>query len=304
MRKHPELQNALANPIPSIRTPFRKDGGIDFDGVESYVERCLTNGAMALMLTAGDSLYSLLTDDEVAEMTRFVVERTAGRAAVIAADRIWWTGKSVEFARYCREVGADILMVLPPDWAHSCTPQTLVEHYRAIANEIPVMVVTGYMIPRGISWGLEAIKKVYKEVEGVVAIKDDFCNEFGRRMTAMVSDRWTVIAGGLKQNHFNLAPYGCRGHLSTLIVYKPEIALDYWNAMTSGDFKTAATIIVKYDMPFMEILRTCPGGFDAGMHAWGALCGIYERWRRPPYHSLTDEEMDSLAESLRRIGVL
>jgi 4-hydroxy-tetrahydrodipicolinate synthase len=294
----------LANPIPSVRTPFRKDGSIDFDGAESYVERCLSNGAKALMLTAGDSLYSLLTDDEVAEMTRFVVERTAGRAAVIAADRIWWTGKSVEFARYCREVGADILMVLPPDWAHSCTPQTLVDHYLAISREIPVMMVTGYMIPRGIDWGLEAIRTVYEEVEGVVAIKDDFCNEFGRRMTAIVRDRWTVIAGGLKQNHLNLASYGARGHLSTLIVYKPQIAHDYWNAVTGGDFKTAAAIIEKYDMPLFEILHRCPGGFDAGIHAWGELCGIYKRWRRPPYHSLTDTEMESLAESLRAIAVL
>ena len=81
MRKHPELQNTLASPMPSIRTPFRKDGAIDFDGLDSYIETCLSNGAKALMLTYGDSLYSVLTDAEVADVTKFVVERAAGRAA-------------------------------------------------------------------------------------------------------------------------------------------------------------------------------------------------------------------------------
>src|SRR5581483_6454129 len=95
MRNHPELQAALSSPLPSIRTPFLPDGVIDFDGLRRYVDRCLTNGAAALMLTFGDSLYTLLTDEEVVQVTRTVVEQTRKRAAVIAADRSWWTGKTV-----------------------------------------------------------------------------------------------------------------------------------------------------------------------------------------------------------------
>ena len=99
----------------SVHTPFHASGEIDFTSLRGLIERGIAAGSTTMLLTYGDSLFSLLTDDEVDEVTRVVTEQTAGRAAVVAADRIWWTGKTVAFARYAREVGADLLMVLPPD---------------------------------------------------------------------------------------------------------------------------------------------------------------------------------------------
>jgi dihydrodipicolinate synthase/N-acetylneuraminate lyase len=304
MRDHPGLQAALSSPIPSVRTPFLQDGEIDFDGLRRYVEQCLANGARALMLTFGDSLYTLLTDEEVAQVTRTVVEQTRQRAAVIAADRAWWTGKAVEFARFCKQIGADILMVLPPDWGLSATPETLTRHYAVVAAEIPVMMVTNYLIARGQASGLEIVQRVYREAPGVLAIKDDFGEEFGRRMTAMVEARWTVIAGGSKQLHAYLAPFGSRGYLSTLLVYQPQIAHAYWHAFEAGDYSKMARIVRDIDIPMFDVLSRCPGGFDAGLHAWAELVGLYGRWRRSPYYNLTDAEMESLTESLDKIGLL
>jgi dihydrodipicolinate synthase/N-acetylneuraminate lyase len=304
MRQHPELQKALSSPIPSIRVPFTRAGDIDVKGLAAYVERCLANGATALMLTWGDSLYSLLTDDEVAEVTRRVVEQTRKRAVVIAADRVWWTGKTVEFARFCRQTGAAVLMVLPPDWAESCTVETLVAHYRAVGQEIPVMLVTNYLAKRADALRLELIRQVYERAPEVVAVKDDVGGEFGARMTALTHERWTVIAGGTKRLHFHLAPHGCQGHLSTLMVYKPEIAWHYWRAMAAGDTQTGGDMVSRIDRPLFDVLMATPGSFDAALHGWGELVGLCGRWRRSPYHSLTDSELESLAAGLRRIGML
>ena len=33
-------------------------------------------------------------------------------------------------------------MALPPNWGGSCTTETLVEHYSAVAEHLPLMVVT------------------------------------------------------------------------------------------------------------------------------------------------------------------
>jgi dihydrodipicolinate synthase/N-acetylneuraminate lyase len=304
MHKYPELHEALSSPIPSLRTPFTRAGDIDFDGLRGYVDRCISNGAKALMLTMGDSLYSLLTDEDVVQVTQTVVAQAAGRANVIAADRTWWTGKAVEFARYCRQLDVDVLMVLPPDWAGAATEQTLVEHYAAVAAEIPVMMVTGVFRERGQAFGLTVIEQVYEKVDNVVAIKDDFAEEFARRMTVLVHERWTVVAGGTKQLHFYMWPFGCHGLLSTLIHFQPEIAHRYFAATQAGDYITAAGIVRKIDMPMFKLLAASPGGFDAAMHAWAELCGIYGRWRRPPFYNMTDAEVEHLAEGLRKLDLL
>ena len=103
----------LSGPIGSVRTLFRQDGEIDFDGVRGYVDYLVAAGSRTVLLTIGDSHLLILTDDEVAELTRVVVEQTAGRALVVAADKAWGTLKCVEFARYARGLGADVLMVSP-----------------------------------------------------------------------------------------------------------------------------------------------------------------------------------------------
>ena len=291
---HDALTERLAGPIASVRVPFLPSGEIDAAGLAEYVDRCVANHATALVLTYGDSLYSLLTDDEVELVTRLVVDAVGARVPLVAADRGWWTGRTVEFAGFCRGLGADALMVLPPDWSRSGTTETLVGHYDAVAAEIPVVLVSTYMVARGVANSLEIIERVHETVRGVVAIKDDFGGDFGSRMTAAVSDSWAVIAGGSKTLHAQLWPFGAAGYLSTLTPFRPEITRRYWGATTGADAIGMARIIDEVDRPMFDVLRTAPGGFDAAIHGWCELDGIYGRWRRSPYHSLTDAELDTL----------
>ncbi len=213
-----EIRSALTGPFGSIRTPFNQDGSVDYDGLRNHVERNIQNGAGTVLLTAGDSHFHILSDSEIAEVTRATVEQTAGRALVVAADRRHSTTRAVDFARHVRELGADVLMVLPPDWASSCTTRTLVEHYGAVAREIPVMLVTNLFIPRGSEFGLETLKVLVERVEGIVAIKNDFLGQFARRMCLLVHEHWAVFSGGHKQNHLDLHPYGCDGYMSTYLI--------------------------------------------------------------------------------------
>src|SRR5665213_1733554 len=62
-----EIRHALSGPIASVSTPFTKDGRIDFRGLGNFIDFVIAGGSRTVLLTYGDSLYSLLTDDEVAE---------------------------------------------------------------------------------------------------------------------------------------------------------------------------------------------------------------------------------------------
>ena len=195
-------------------------------------------------------------------------------------------------------------MVSPPDWGASCTPRSFVEHYAAVAEHIPVMVVTWVFIHRGMKFALETLNILVNEVDNIVAVKDDFCGEFGRRMSLLVYDRWAVFSGGLQQNHMDIFPYGCDGYLSTFITFKPEVAHNYWKAIEAQDLGKARAVIKDYEMPFFDFLSTLPGGTDAGVHGVTEVFGLCKRWRRKPYYSLNDEEMEKLEDFLKRLSVL
>ncbi|NLO02829.1 MAG: dihydrodipicolinate synthase family protein, partial [Bacteroidales bacterium] len=126
-----KYKRGLTGPCVSVRTPFTKDGDIDIEAFRKQIDFSIDGGSNAIVLTYGDSLYSLLSDDEIALVTRRCVEFVKRRVMVVAATGEWPTRKSEEFAVYSAETGADMLMVLPPDWAGSCTKETLVNHYAA-----------------------------------------------------------------------------------------------------------------------------------------------------------------------------
>jgi 4-hydroxy-tetrahydrodipicolinate synthase len=300
----PEIRAALSGPWPSIRTPFARDGQIDFAALRRQLDFVLQAKVKAVVLTWGDSLFSILTGDEIAQITKAVVQHVNRRAFVVAATDRWWTGKTVEFAKYCKGLGADMLMVLPPDWAESTTVDTLVAHYRAVSEHIPVMLVTNYLGSRGMDFGLELCRRLLREVPGVMALKDDVLGEFICKVCLMTHDRWALSAGGEKKNHLLMLPYGVDGYLSTFINFKPEIAWRYWKAIKADDLPAARAVVRDYDMPLFDYLSKSEGSFDAAMHGIYELFGLAKRYRRPPYYSLSDKQMEELAEFLRKTKIL
>lgn len=298
-----EVREHLSGPIASLNTVFNRDGSIDYKGLRNLIDADIAGGTKTILLTDGDSLFSLLTDNEIAEVTRVVAEHTGDRAMTVAADGTWWTDKTVEFARCVRDIGVDVLMVKPPVWGGSCTVDTFVRHYAAVAEEIPVMLVTNVF--EGIQEiGLRAIERVRDEVENVVAVKDDIHGDFARKMMSLVHEKWAAFSAGGKDAHLEVAPYGPVGFMSTFIMFNPGVTSDYWSAVQRGDWDNAAKVVEDHDWPFMDYIMDLPGGFDAGIHGVLELYGIAQRWRRSPYHNLSDEEMEHLRDFFTARGWL
>jgi dihydrodipicolinate synthase/N-acetylneuraminate lyase len=287
------VRHSLTGPFTAIHPLFHRDGAIDWEAIRGEIDRNLASGSRTMLLTYGDSLHSLLTDAEVAEVLRIVVEHTNRRAMVVAADRAWWTGKECEFADYALEIGADILMVLPPNWAGSPTYDTYLAHYREVAKHIPIMLVTMPFFGAQAT-GLRVVRTLEDTEPNIVAIKDDVTGEFARKVALAVHDRWAVFSGGQKQNHFDMYAYGCDGYMSTYLHFRPEVSFAYWRAVRAGDLAACAEIIRVYDHPWFEYAEREAGAFDAMFHATQEIFGIGGRWRRAPYHSFDDEQMERL----------
>lgn len=293
-----QMREALTGPVATVRTPFDHEGDIDFDALRTHVDYLCEAGTGAVILTHGDSLFSTLTDREIASVTKVVAERVGNRAVFVAADNGWATKKATDFGRYAALSGADCLMVMTPDWAQSCTGATFVDHYAAVAEQIPVMAVTNVFARRPEASAIRVLHMAVDRIPGFVAVKDDLCGTFARRLGLALYGEVALFAGGQKQNHMNQMPYGCDGYLSTFMVFMPEIARRYWTAIEDDDTAGAVEIIRDYDMPFFDYISRLTGGFDAGIHAAREVLTGVPRWRRHPYYDLEEEEMERMADFL------
>lgn len=293
-----EARKYFTGPIPSICTPFERNGEIDFDSVSNIIERNIEAGAKAIILTAGDSHYDCLSDEEIIQLTQFTCEKVRDRAVVVAADRYHATARAIEFARIARKIGADIVMCMPPDWANSCTPQTMAKHFVEVSKQLPVMIVTNRFMRRGAEFGLQTVSTALEDSEAVVAVKDDIGGAFARRLCLSAYGNCAIIAGGDKQWFLNMWPFGCDGYISLFITYLPSVANTFWDAVQEWDMETIRRIISEIEIPYWELISSFPGGFDSGLHGTLEVFGLAKRWRREPYYSLNNEELMQLKQFL------
>jgi 4-hydroxy-tetrahydrodipicolinate synthase len=303
MMNRDEIREHLRGPVTSVRTPFQRDGSIDLAGLRCFIDFCIDAGSQTIILTWGDSHFLCLSEAEIAELTKVTIEHVAKRAMVVSADRTFNTRQAVDFASYCKEAGSDIHMCSPPDWGASCTAEGLAEHYQRVAEILPVMIITNLFDGRD-ALGLETIRLALQKSDNIVAIKDDLGGSIAQQMCLLAGDQCVIMAGGTKQLHLNMLPFGCESYMSTYLWFYPEIAHRYWTAIESNDIRTAWDIANRYDQPYYQFTSALPGGFDAGVHGTLELFGICERWRRKPYHSLTDPELEGLAEFFRGLSIL
>lgn len=297
------FRQQVTGPVVSINTPFTREGGIDYAGLRRFVDFAIDAGTRALLYTPGDSLYMVLTDDEVAELTRVTAELIGGRALFIAAGDFWWTGKTLEFGAYARSVGADAFIAVPP--IRGSTVDELVDFYTAASEVLPLFILSGSLGAAGVEAALEAVNILLEKAPNVAGFKEDFCSAFARPACLAAHDRWAIFAGGQKQTHMDMHPYGCDGYMSVFMTYRPEVAHTYWGAIEKGDLPSAARVIRDYDMPLIKHLYSAyPAGGDAGQHALLEVAGICGRWRRKPLPDLTDADMETLEAFLHSRSLL
>ena len=57
-------------------------------------------------------------------------------------------------------------------------------------------------------------------------------------------------------------------------------------------------------MPPIDFLGAMRGGSNAAIHGIYKIFGLCKRWRRPPYYSLDDEEVEAVRGFLQQLGVM
>ena len=295
------VKEAITGIVPSFSTPFLENGEIDWAGAERNVEFLLDSGAKTILLTLGDSLLTILTDREVLELTRFVVERTNHQAMVIGCGKPWCLSQSLEFAEVCSDMGCDLVIPVPPDWAQHSQADYLLEYYQAVAQKMPVMVLTNLLNGRGVP--LEVFERI-KPDSGIVALKDDALPPYGRRVGSIARDKMAFLQGGTMEGFLNAAPYGADGYLPVFFRAFPAIDAGFWNAYTENRVRDAISYIDRYELPFFAWCDANHANFDAGIRGMMELAGITKRFTRKPYSQLNDRQMESLQQFLLEKGCI
>lgn len=132
--------------VTAMVTPFRADGGVDFDLAARLADHLVSQGSDGLVLcgTTGES--PTLSWAEQHELFAAVQGAVGSRAKLIAGSGSNCTAEAIEATREAAALGADGALVVVP--YYNKPPQDGLEaHFRAIAAAAPELPLMLYNIP-------------------------------------------------------------------------------------------------------------------------------------------------------------
>ncbi len=131
--------------IVALVTPFKSNGEIDYQSLESLVEFHIKHGTNAIVAVGTTGESTTMSMAEHCDVVKHVVSFSAGRIPVIGGNGSNSTAEAIELTRMLDRLAVDGMLCVTP-YYNKPPQQGLIKHYQAIASatEIPQIL---YNVP-------------------------------------------------------------------------------------------------------------------------------------------------------------
>ncbi len=275
---------------PVAPVAFKDDGSLDLDGNRRILDCMVDQGVDGICVLANFSEQFLISDAERETLTRLSLEHVAGRVPVIVTISHYATPIVVERARLARDLGAAMVMIMPP--YHGAllkgTAEQTYEQFAEVSKVgLPIMIQDAPL--SGVDLPVPLLVRMAREIEQVKLFKIE-CPRAAAKLRALIEAGGDAIEGPFdgEEAITLLADLdaGATGTMtSAMIPDQIKPVLTHWAA---GD-RAAATAAYARILPAVNHEnRQC--GFlsaKAVMREGGVIRSDFSRHPIPPLHPAT-----------------
>ena len=292
----------LEGVFPAMLTPFTKNGkNVDYDCACALAQRLAKQGVHGVFLcgTTGEGL--LMTLPERKKLVEEIVAAAGKKLKVLVHSGCLDTGQTIELTRHAMEAGAAAAGVVAPGF-YGYDETALFTFYKSVAAAVKGFPVLLYNLPSCAKNVLTpGLVLKLAEIDNIVGIKDSGgMLQKQDRILIDVGKNFSVI-NGCDEFSFQALVGGANGSVSSTANVIPEVFLDIFNGVKSGQFKKARTAQDKL-------------GRAAEKFQYGAMVAYYKEglrlrgfdpgFVRPPQRELTASEKKTFAKDLKGLGFI
>jgi 4-hydroxy-tetrahydrodipicolinate synthase len=259
-------------------TPFRRDGSLDEAALQRLIERQIDAGIGFLVPcgTTGES--PTLTREEHLRVVEITVDVAKGKVPVLAGAGGYNTAEVITLASELPAIGVDGILSVTP-YYNKPTQEGLYQHYRAIADAIPLPIILYSVQGRtGVNIDPPTVKRL-AEIDNIIGIKEASGNisQMAAILNAVPED--FIVLSGDDVITLPLIALGGRGVVSVVSNEIPAEMTYLTSLCLEGDFPGAQEMQRRYHA-LMEInfVETNPIPVKAAMAEMGLLEPV---WRLP-----------------------
>ena len=178
---------------PVAPTPFHDDGTVDIEGMKRVLDCLIDQGADGICILANFSEQFLISDAEREMLARTSIEHVAGRIPIIVTISHFATKIAVERAQFAKDLGADIVMMMPP--YHGAllkgNAQQTFEQFKAVGEVgIPIMVQDAPL--SGVELPVPLLLRMAHEIEMVKLFKIE-CPRAANKLRILINEGGAAI---------------------------------------------------------------------------------------------------------------
>ncbi|ABG95107.1 5-dehydro-4-deoxyglucarate dehydratase [Rhodococcus jostii RHA1] len=288
-----EIAHKLGSGLLSFPvTHFKDDHSFDEAAYRENIGWLGQFDASGLFAAGGTGEFFSLTPPEVEQVVRAAVQEAPDGLPVIAPAG-YGTSTAVQMARSAESVGAHGILLLPP-YLTEASQDGLVAHVKEVCAAT-TLGVTIYSRANAV-YTEAAVAELADSCPNLVGFKDGVGNiEQMTRIYASLGDRLTYI-GGLPTAEMFALPYlalGVTTYSSAIYNFVPKFAIDFYNALRSGDNAFVINALNEFVIPYCN-LRNKKQGYAVSIIKAGMT--VIDRPAGPVRAPLTDLDAVELAE--------
>lgn len=190
------MRTPLTGILPVAPTPFYEDGRVDEEGMRRVLDCLIDMGVDAICILANYSEQFLLSDDERDRLMRVSLEHVAGRVPVIVTTSHFHTGIAVARAKAAQEMGAAMVMMMPPYHGTGlrADPNGIFEHFIAVSDKISIPIMVQDAPLSGVDLPVTLLARMAREIENVSYFKIE-CPFAADKLAALIAEAGDHVAG-------------------------------------------------------------------------------------------------------------
>lgn len=294
--KHDMPTDTMQGVFPILITPFTEDEEIDIESLERLVAFNIQAGVHGLGIALASEIFKL-NESERDIVIRTVIYQAGGRVPVVVNTGAASTRLTIQYSQRAQELGADAVMILPPQTSRSET----LAYYKAVSNSIGVPIFIQDTPTASVNADLayqiasmcEHVR--YIKVESVPVTK---------QVSAMVdqANQLLTVFGGAGGGYFieemRRGAVGTMPHSS-----QPESFVRVWDLYQQGDEHAATEVFYREILPFRRI-ATEGDGLSVALHKIllhrrGIIASARVRSpAQPSLHPMAQRELNTLMDQL------
>lgn len=194
----------------AIVTPFLK-GKVDFDSMGKLIDKCITEGADAIIALGTTGEGSTIDISERRKIIEFCKEKISRRAKLIIGTGNNNFKTALKYTKMAKDLGADGALVVTP-YYNKTTQDGLIKYYELISKlEFPLIM---YNVPSrtGMNIELDTVNEIIKSNPYVFGIKES-TTDINRiiKLHNICKDQIAIYSGEDNLNHifYFLGSSGC-----------------------------------------------------------------------------------------------